>query len=116
MNENNKNKKQDTQSPIPNKIQHKDNSMQEIKTINKRLLQHNNIKRVLTAYVPTESLLTGHFNNKAKTTQSFLIHPSSRPQSKYSNENDREFTQPFIHNSAINTIKISANGKKWCAR
>ena len=79
-------------------------SIQKIKTI-KRLLQHNNKQSVLTANVSTKSLLTGHFDKKAKTKQFFLIHPGTKPQCTCYNENDLETTQPFIQNSSINIIK-----------
>ena len=80
------------------------NSIHKMKTI-KRLLQHNNKKSVLTAYVSTKPPLIGYFNNKAKTNKSFLIHPGTKPQRTCYNENDRESTQPFIQNSSINIIK-----------
>ena len=79
--------------------------------MNKRLVQHTNRKSVLTAYITTHSPLTGHFNNKAKTTQSFLKYPGAKFQSTCPNENDWEYTQVPIQNSSINIIKITANGK-----
>ena len=43
-------------------------------------------------YAPTQSPLTGHFNNKAKTKQSFLIHAGTKPQRTCYNKNDPETT------------------------
>ena len=63
------------------------------------------------AYVPSRSPLTGHFNNKVKTKQSFLIHPGTKPQRTCSNENDRKTTKSPIQNGSTNIIKITANGE-----
>ena len=97
--------KQAIQTPIANKIKRQENSIQVTKTMNKRLVQHTNRKSVLTASVPTNSPLTGHFNNNEKKTQSFLTYPGTKFKSKCPNENDREYTPVPIQDSPINIIK-----------
>ena len=101
------------QISIANKIKRKENSIQEKKTMNKRLVQHTNRESVLTAYVTTHSPLTGNFNNKNKKTQSFLNSLGTKFQSKCPNEKDREYTQvPVpIQDVSKNRRKITANGQ-----